>query len=87
MLGASPDPETDEYLGDAVNSGGGVYSFPLPPYSFDYTFYYHAVDAAGNNTVSNTGQYWNGQNALLLRGYGDNQALWLSQGGVLNLRT
>lgn len=87
MLGATPAPTTDYYLGEATNIGAGEYQFNLPPSSEDFKFYYQVFDKAGNFSISQPQQYWNGTVGLQLRlSGGVIDVLSISSGGVLKVR-
>lgn len=87
MLGATPAPTTDYYLGEATNVGGGEWQFPLPASTEDFKFYYQVFDRAGNFSISQPQQYWNGTVGLQLRLTGNViNVLSVSSGGVLKVR-
>jgi hypothetical protein len=87
MLGATPAPSSDYYLGEATNIGAGQYQFPLPASTEDFKFYYVCYDKAGNFSISQIQQYWNGTVGLQLRLIGAViDVLSISSGGVLKVR-
>jgi len=47
MLGATPAPNTDYYLGEATNIGAGQYQFNLPASTEDFKFYYQVLSKPG----------------------------------------
>jgi len=88
MLGATPAPNTDYYLGEATNIGAGQYQFNLPASTEDFKFYYQVFDKAGNFSISQIQQYWNGSVGLQLRLTGSGiDVLSVSTGGVLKVRS
>lgn len=65
MLGGSPVPSSDYYLGAATYIGAGVFDFSLPPTSIDFQFYYLGIDEAGNESPSSVYTYFDGSEAIM----------------------
>ena len=88
MLGATPSHNTDTILGTATYLGGGSFTFNLPPIASDIKIYMVAFDKAGNSSYSFIAPYWNGTDAIQVRGAGGVAlgALGLRQGGLIKQR-
>ena len=86
MLGVTPSPSTDTYIGDATYVGSGNWTYTLPPYTYDFKFYLAGIDKADNIGVSTIQQYYYAGDALLtLDSSNVSHALDITTGGVLKV--